>query len=89
MSALGLTLDEFSGGSTLITVMTSVEVEVVAGVMDETVVPAVVLGTSECSSSFGEVVTLVTSGKGAKLDKFSSVFKVVLLNLCTLVYLKN
>lgn len=92
MSALGLTLDGFSGGATLITVMTSVEVEVgVADVVDnETVVLAVVLGVSEYSSSLvGEVVSLVTFDKGAKLDKSSEVFEVVLLNLCTLVYLKN
>lgn len=92
MSALGMTLDEFSGGSTLIMVMTSVEVEVVAaGVADnKVVVLAVVLGTSEDSFSFvGKMVSLVTSDKGIALDKSSKVFKVVLLNLCTLLYLQN
>lgn len=92
MSALGLTLDGFSGGSTLITVTTSVEVEVVdAGVEDnEAVVLAVILDTSGYSSSLvGEVVSLITSDKDTSLDKSSEVFKVVLLNLCILVYLKN
>lgn len=90
MSALGLTLDGFSGGSTLITVMISVEVDVVAGVVDnEAVVLAIVLGTSEFSILVGEVVSLMTSDKGILLDKSSKVFKVVLLNLCMLAYLKN
>lgn len=92
MSTLGLTLDEFSGGSTLIMVMISVEVEVVAaGVVDnKVVVLTVVLGTSGYSFNFvGKIVSLVTSDKGIALDKSSEVFKVVLLNLCTLLYLKN
>lgn len=93
MSALRLTLDAFSGGSTLITVMISVEVEVVdAGVVDkEAVVLAVVLGTSGYSSNFiGEIISLVISDKGIVLDKSSiKVFKVVLLTLGTPVYLKN
>lgn len=90
MSALGLTLDRFSGGSTLIMVMISVEV-VDAGVVDnEAVVVAIVLDTSGYSSSLvGEVVSLMISDKGTTLDKSSEVFKVVLLNLCMLVYLKN
>jgi len=89
---LGLILDEFSGGSTLITVMTSVEVEVVAaGVVDkEAIVLDVILGTSGYSSSLvGEVVSLIISDKGIMLDKSSGVFEVVLLNLCMLAYLKN
>lgn len=91
MSALGLTF-ALSGGSTLITVMISVEVEVVdAGVVDkEAVVLAVVLGTSGYSSDFsGEIISLVTSDKGIVLDKSSRVLKVVLLTLCALVYLNN
>jgi len=94
MSVLELTLDEFSdgsGGSTLIVVITSVEVEiVVAGVVDnEAVVLTVFLDTSGYSSNLvGEVVSLI-SDKGIMLDKPSEVFKVVLLNLCMLEYLKN
>lgn len=92
LSTLGLTLiDGFSGGSTLITVKTSVEVEaVVVGVVDaKVVVLAVVLDCpSESSSSLvGEVVI----SSEDTLDKFSDVvvFEVVPLNLCTLLYLKD
>lgn len=90
MVVLGLTLDGFCDGSTLITVITSVEVEVVvAGVADDEVaVPAVVLDISEYSSSLvGKVVSLIASVRGPTLDDSSEVFEVVLLNLCILVYL--
>lgn len=92
LSTLGLTLiDGFSGGSTLITVKTSVEVEaVVVGVVDaKVVVLAVVLDCpSESSSS---VVGEVVISSEDTLDKFSDVvvFEVVPLNLCTLLYLKD
>lgn len=74
LSTLGLTLDGFSGGSTLITVMTSVEVEVVVvGVVDEKVVVlSVVLDcTSGFSSSFAGKVVISNEDT---LDKFSGLF---------------
>jgi len=89
LSTLGLTLDGFSGGSTLIMVTTSVEVETpVVDVVDaKVVVLSVVLdGTSECSSSF--VGKVVISNEDT-LDKFSEFFEAMPLNLCTLVYLKD
>lgn len=85
----GLTLDGFSDGSTLITVMTSVEVEVVGvvGVVeDRMIVLGVVLNTSGLD---GIVVSLISSADvGAAPGESSEIFEVVLLNLCMLMYLK-
>lgn len=89
LSTLGLTLDGFSGGSTLIMVTTSVEVEtLIVDVVDAKVVvlPIVLDGTSEYSSTF--VGKVVTSNEDT-LDKFSEFFEAMPLNLCTLVYLKD
>lgn len=90
LSTLGLTLNEFSDGSTLIMVTTSVEVEVVVvDVVDaKVVVLSVVLdGTSEYSSSFvGKAVVISNEDT---LDKFSEFFEAMPLNLCMLVYLKD
>lgn len=90
LSTLGLTLDGFSDGSTLIIVTTSVEVDVlVVDVVDaKVVVLSVVLdGTSEYSSSFVGKVVVVSNED--TLDKFSEFFEAIPLNLCTLVYLKD
>lgn len=89
LSTLGLTLDGFSDGSTLIIVTTSVEVDVlVVDVVDaKVVVLSVVLdGTSEYSSSFVGKVVVVSNED--TLDKFSEFFEAIPLNLCTLVYLE-
>lgn len=78
-----------SGGSTLITVITSVEVEVVVAGEVELLLPAVVPDASEYSSSLvAGVVSLITSVGDPMLDESSEVLEVVLLNLWTLVYLK-
>lgn len=37
----------------------------------------------------GKVISLVSSDEVTALDEFSDVFEVVLLNLCTLTYLKS
>lgn len=89
LSILGLTLDGFSGGSTLITVMTSVEVEVVVvGVVDEKVVVLSVVLDCTSGYSFSFAGGVVISNEDT-LDKFCELFEAMPLNLCMLVYLKD
>lgn len=93
MSSAGLTLDGLSDGSTLITVMTSVDVEVVGATVvgDDVEVVAGVLGASgESTTLVDEAISLAGSANGRiVLDGSSVTFEVVLRNLCMLTYLKG
>lgn len=90
---VALTLGGLADGSTLITVTTSVEVDMVGGgatvvVDDEVVALAVTLDTSGYPSALaGEVILLVSCVNRAASGESSDTFEVVLLNLCILIYL--